>query len=370
MKGASRIARWGGDGPTLDSLATDRNNNFNLLRVTLAFAVIVHHAFVITGNAFVPESLLTRFLAQMGDIAVAGFFVISGFLVTRSLFLRATVAKFAMARILRIYPGLIVMLLVTTVLLAPFSSVPPIDYLANPQTWLYVARNATAIDINYDLPGLFKDHASSAVNGSLWSLRYEMLCYAMLALAGLLGFTRRSWPIGVATGACAIALLVLSHESLPYMVSVARKMGFLFGVGATAAAFAAHVPMRLRYVLALFLAALLLDPTPLSLIVWSIAFGYLLLWFAYVPKGAILGFNRLPDISYGLYIYAYPVQQLMIQLGIGADPASNILLATPVTALFATLSWYSIEKPALQLKNWLGRRKDPRADGSLARESA
>lgn len=348
---------------SLDALAVDRNNNFNLIRATLAFMVLLHHAFMLTGNPIEAQSLVTRFLAGMGEIAVGGFFIVSGFLVTRSLFGRATVGKFCLARVLRIYPGLIVMLLVTTLLLAPFSTVPPAGYFGSVETWRYVAQNATAIFITYPLPGLFEGNSEEAVNGSLWSLRYEMFCYITLALVGLIGLARKRWVFAVGTVTLALALLLIPFDSLPYILAVARKMGFLFGLGALAAAYAPFIRMRLVYAAALFAVALLLDRTPLSTIGWSIAFAYFLLWFAYVPKGPVLAYNRLPDVSYGLYIYAFPVQQLAIQLAVGADPLSNALVAAPVTILFATASWYAIEKPALDLKNWLGRRKDPRADG-------
>lgn len=351
--------------PTLAECAVDRNNNFNLIRATLAFMVLVHHGLVLTGNRVDPTNLITRFIAGFGEIAVGGFFIVSGFLVTRSLFGRATVARFGLARVLRIYPGLIVMLLVTTALLAPFSTLAASDYFASIETWRYVAQNATAFFITFDLPGLFRDNLQPAVNGSLWSLRYEILCYMALALAGALGLARKRWPIVLACVACATALLTLP-DTIHYILHVGRRMGFLFSLGAVAAAYSAAIPMRFRYLAALAAVALVLDWTPLSFIGWSIAFAYLLLWFAYVPKGAILNYNRLPDISYGLYIYAFPVQQLAIHLGgYGADPLGNILIATPVTILLATLSWYLVEKPGLDLKNWISLRKDPRAESPL-----
>ena len=347
-------------GQTLASLARDRNNNFNLIRCTLALMVLIHHAFELTGNPVEPSNLAARGLSNFGEIGVNGFFIVSGFLVTRSLLGRATLKAFVLARVLRIFPGLWVMLIVTTLALSLLSSLGPATYLQHPGTWTYAARNATAMLITFPLPGVFTDNpATVAANGSLWSLKYEMLCYLSLAFAGALGLAQRRWPLAAVAAFCAVALILLPGE-VNYFFDLMRRLGLCFTLGSTAAAFADKVPMRLSVVAVLVLLALLCDRTALSPVTWTLAYGYSLLWFAYVPKGVLLAFNRLPDLSYGLYIYAFPIQQALIATGIGAAAFTNMGLALPATLICAALSWYIIEKPALELKETLGRRRDPR----------
>ena len=174
-----------------------------------------------------------------------------------------------------------------------------------------------------------------------------------------MGLARRRWPFILAVLAFG-ALFVVIRGQPEYFVGLLRRLGLVFGLGAVAAAYATKIPLRLVLVALLAGAAVLLDNTVLAPIAWSIAYAYALLWIAYVPGGVIRQFNRLPDISYGLYIYAFPVQQSLIAVGIAASPLRNMLAAWVIVGVLATLSWYAIEKPALALKNRLGRQRDPR----------
>lgn len=357
----SRTDSPGARNDRLDVLARDRDNNFNLLRFCLATMVLVHHAFVLTGHPAIPVNLALRFVAGLGEIGVDGFFVISGFLVTRSLIAKPRVGKFLLARALRIFPGLWVMLVLTTLALTAMSTLDPIAYLGSLTTWKYVVANATAFFITYDLPGVFSANPSAAINGSLWSLRYEVMCYIALAAAGAFGLAQRRWPLALVAAACALAYLVLPADP-GFVVGLVRRLGFMFALGATFAAYAGYIPIRGVIAAGGFAAALALDWTPIAPIGWGVAFAYFLLWFAYVPRGAIRHYNRLPDVSYGMYIYAFPIQQTAIALGWGAMPGANMLIAIPLTLACATASWYLIEAPGLRLKNALARRDDPRLE--------
>ncbi len=354
---------WGG--PSLAELAKGRNNNFNLIRVILASMVLVHHGFVLTGNPVAPTNLFFQMVSSFGEIGVDGFFVVSGFLVTRSLIARHDVSAFVAARVLRIYPGLWVMLLATTLALTALTTLPAARYLTSPETRNYLIHNATAFFITFNLPGLFHDQANDAVNGSLWSLRYELLCYAGVAFTGLTGLSKRRWPYVLAVLACAALFIAIPRDlqgahGILYFVGLLRRLVLVFGLGAVAAVFAPQMRLRLATVALLFALALALQRTILAPISWSVAYAYGLLWVAYIPKGFIRNFNKLPDISYGLYIYAFPVQQTLIATGLALSPWRNMLMAWVIVGTFATLSWFGIEKPALALKDRLGRQRDPR----------
>jgi len=346
-------------GPSLAELARGRNNNFNMIRVMLASMVLVHHGFVLTGNPVAETNLFTRMVAGFGAIGVNGFFVVSGFLVTRSLIARHDVSAFVAARVLRIYPGLWVMLLATTLALTALTTLPALQYLTSPETRNYLIHNATAFFISFNLPGLFQDQTNNAVNGSLWSLRYELLCYAGVAFTGLTGLSKRRWPYVLAVLACA-ALFIAIPGTPNYFVGLLRRLGLVFGLGAVAAVFAPQMRLRLGMVALLGALALALDATIVAPIAWSVAYAYALLWFAFIPRGFIRNFNKLPDISYGLYIYAFPVQQTLVATGLGLSPWRNMVIAWVIVGTLATISWFGIEKHALALKDRLGRQRDPR----------
>ena len=345
--------------PPLAELAKDRKNNFNLIRVMLASMVLVHHGFVLTGHPIAAINLFTRMVAGFGEIGVDGFFVVSGFLVTRSMIARHDVSAFVAARVLRIYPGLWVMLLATTLALTALTTLPAAQYLTSPETRNYLIHNATAFVITFNLPGVFHGQTNEAVNGSLWSLRYELLCYTGVAFTGLTGLSRKRWPYVLAVLVCA-ALFVAIPGPPEYFIGLLRRLGLVFGLGAVAAVFAPQLRLRLAIVGLLGVLALALDGMILAPIAWSVAYAYGLLWLAYVPRGFIRHFNKLPDISYGLYIYAFPVQQMLIATGLGLSPWRNMLEAWLIVVTLATLSWFGIEKPALALKDRLGQQRDPR----------
>lgn len=361
----SAIQRLFATSPTLAEVATGRDNNFNLIRMMLASMVLVHHGFVLTGNTVPVTNLFTRVVHYFGEIGVDGFFAVSGFLVTRSLLARHDVRAFVAARVLRIFPGLWVMLAVTTLALAALTTLPAQAYLLNRETFAYALRNATGFLITFNLPGVFQSQPVGAVNGSLWSLHYELLCYIGVAATGVLGIARKKWPFVLAVLACAALFVAIPGEP-QYYVGLLRRLGLLFGLGATAAAFAQRLPLRAIYAVILAGVGFALDSTLLGPVAWSVFFAYGLLWFAYIPRGAIRSFNRLPDISYGLYIYAFPVQQTLIATGLATAPWQNMLGAWAITATLATISWYAIEKPSLELKDRLGRQRDPRVQPNPA----
>src|SRR5579875_679403 len=155
-----------------------RANNFNLLRLLAALAVLYRH-----GYAFVdvhPSGRAARWLFELGDIAVDAFFVISGYLVTASLLVRRDLVQFCKARVLRIYPALLLSVLLTIVLFGlEFGSLPLSRYFSDRRTWSFAGLNGTLFGgIQLALPGVPTiPGALGAVNGSLWTLPSEVWMY-------------------------------------------------------------------------------------------------------------------------------------------------------------------------------------------------
>jgi peptidoglycan/LPS O-acetylase OafA/YrhL len=323
---------------TLGALATGRDNNLNLLRLLAACAVLISHSFVVSrGEEFEP--LRASLGVTLGSLAVDVFFVISGFLVTRSLAYRRSGSEFVAARILRIYPGLIVHTIVTLLLVAPLVTSEHLwAYFADASLLEYAVRNFTLNGAhNVKLPGV-----ATMTNGSLWTLPVEASLYAML-LCGWLVLGRGGRLLK------SVAVVVLALAAYRYSRSGGSHLLVMFSSGAVYYLLRDRVRLSWSWA-AVSLALMLLatahrttfQVTTLCLL------PYLVLCLAYLPRGAILAFNRVGDYSYGLYIYAFPIQLATMQMLPGASPWDLASVSGVFTLLCAVLSWHLVEHRALQ----------------------
>lgn len=336
--------------PTLADAWAGGRNHFNLIRLVAAWMVIWSHAWAITGtpgNDPFAHLTLTR---SAGAFAVDVFFVISGFLVAAS-FERHGWREFLIARALRIYPALIVCTLLTVCVLGPLLTTAS-DYWRDPTTWRYLAGNATLWRAEFWLPGVFETLPRTAVNGSLWTLPIEGRLYVALLFAGLLGMLKPwryalAWAVALAV-ACAYAW---RHAPLPEWLAYLVWVTAFFITGTLLWVWRARLALGWRYLLPLLLAAAVARGTP-----WFVP-----AYFATVAYGTfcVAFLARLPatgrtDLSYGLYLYGWPMQQLALLAG-AVTPVANTLAATALALACAALSWFLVEKPALDLK----RRRQP-----------
>ncbi|MDX9964219.1 acyltransferase family protein [Desulfobacter postgatei] len=173
----------------LSSYSHSRDNNFNLIRFIAAFLVLFGHSFPIVNGPKLVEPLQNAIHMTWGAIAVDIFFVISGFLIAGSFFSRKKIIVFLWARILRIYPALIINILFCVFVVGLFfTNIPATDYLAQTGTYKYLIRNVTLLwgGVNHHLPGVFIDNpVAKAVNGSLWTLPYEIKMYGLLLITAV-----------------------------------------------------------------------------------------------------------------------------------------------------------------------------------------
>lgn len=325
-------------------------NSFDILRVAAALAVIFHHTYPLNGR---PALQLLG--ADFGAFGVGVFFVVSGYLVTESYRRSGDAGRYLAKRALRIWPGLVVSLILTAVVLGPLvTALPTADYFADPQWALYILRNTLLYPVTYDLPGVFAANPAYGVNGSLWTLRLEFTAY--LALAGL-GAARWARPgilagLAFAAAAGAIGLHASGLDAasdlfrIPYLALV---NGFLFLAGAVLRT------SRIRPALPAALLAMVLLATP----AWFLGLPLI------VARLGALQAPRLPvDLSYGLYIYSFPLQQWLAERG-QLNLATSLAAALPC----ALASWVLVERPALGLKARLEERTAPLAPLSPAAAS-
>jgi peptidoglycan/LPS O-acetylase OafA/YrhL len=355
-----------------------RSNNFDILRFALALLVIVTHSYglLLGPSAREPLTVVTRGQLGFGDLAVDCFFVISGFLITASWSNGDGLLSFLSKRVRRIYPGIAVAILFCLLVVAPLGAVRPAEYLRHlsPLTvFSSVLTSLAQLQIPQQ-PGVFQGQAYAGIlDLSLWTIRYECLCYVMVAVLGVLGLLQRRLAMA-ALFALALGLYLwqtfagglpmLDWRVLPILGRLQPWPRFLvfYTAGMVFYLYRDRIPRRRS--LAWTSAALLLLSLPAGLAATlPICGSYLLLYAAFQQPARFRSFARHGDFSYGLYIYACPVQQLLIHyFQPELTPLLLFLAATPITLVLAAASWHWIEAPCLRL----GRLRDPRRTPILA----
>ncbi|PJE33890.1 acyltransferase, partial [Pseudooceanicola lipolyticus] len=214
--------------------AAGRENNFNLIRMCAASGVLVSHAWPISRGPGAVEPLQAQLHGlTLGTVCVYIFFAISGFFITKSFERSASIARFLLARALRLFPALVVVLGLTVLAGLWLTRAPAATYLAAVPE--YLIRNLTLFRLQYALPGVFEANPyGPAINGSLWTLNYEVLCYLGVFLVGIAGLLRA--PRGVAVVFVAVVALCLAVPLLPAHPRLVKllDLGLPFALGAAA----------------------------------------------------------------------------------------------------------------------------------------
>jgi peptidoglycan/LPS O-acetylase OafA/YrhL len=364
MTAAPNLSRsWRKDEPmanTIASLFHGRDNNFNLIRFIAASAVLLDHCFALVAPGQRATAFVDMESLALGRIAVDVFFIVSGFLVTRSVLTQPTLVDYAVARFLRLFPALFVATIGIAFVLGPLVTlVSWQDYLADPRTWLFVPLTASLITHSMTLPGVFDAvPVSGVIDPPLWTLRYETMCYMLLALFALVGALATRFR-STLTLALVFGFYLFVTFATPWRAEVAAvdsMTRFILGffLGGAFYVFADKIRLDLGVAVLLAILALASYRTPFSEMALRLALAYGVLWFALVPAGAIRGFNRVGDYSYGIYILCFPIQQTFVMLDPEITPLWLLLCSFPAVLAFAILSWHCIEHPALRQKAWAG----------------
>jgi len=345
--------------PTVSTAMGREGNNFTLIRLALALAVVISHAFSVTTGRVADEPLagLTGF--TLGEHAVNGFFAISGFLVTMS-FDRRGWRDFAISRALRIAPGLVAATLAVALLLGSLlTTLSPTDYWGSPELRRFIGATLTTFKSNIALPGVFADNPFRFPMGTVWTLKYEILCYAGVLALGLAGLLRsRVFALALVAGlALALAGLDLLRPEPPKGLETAIRLPLIFAMGGALYVWRSRARLSGVLALALAIAAGLAGGTFLYKTLLFTASAYGVIWLALSPALTRFAVEPRADLSYGAYLYGWPVQQSLHALWPGVSAAALLVPALAITLAVAALSWFLIEKPALGLKaRALGRR--------------
>jgi peptidoglycan/LPS O-acetylase OafA/YrhL/predicted O-methyltransferase YrrM len=359
-------------------------NNFDLLRLFAAIFVVFEHSFALLK---IPAPFPHIEGMSWGFVGVLIFFSISGFLVSRSWSRNPHLIPFAVKRALRIMPALIVVLLASALILGPLVTIEPTRaYLDDPGTKAYMINN-TMMQSDYDLPGVFLHNVYPlAVNGSLWTLPLEIKAYVFVALIGLLGLLTR-FRIAL-VGLAALVLLtcvdalrssipganhfvasLVDIQASPELVHLTKlgtytlyaDMFAAFVIAATIFSLRRWISIRWEFAaLAGVVFGILVfmgGPAPL---IGAVALGpYVVLYLAYRTTSFFRLPNRFGDYSYGIYIYAFPIQQTLSSVLHTTSGWLVFGIVMPITSLAAVLSWHWIERPALKIKSKLVGAEPP-----------
>lgn len=342
----------------LPSKAAHPDNRFDVLRLLAAWLVLFSHSYPLGGRPGNEPLASTLGIDTFGGLGVAVFFVLSGYLVTLSLERSPSLWVFARRRAIRIYPALLVACLLCVFVLGLWiSKLPWLEYLSHGVTWSYL-YTASAWTILYALPGVFEANpVAYAVNGSLWSLPYEITCYLSLVVLVLLPLGRRL-KISVVSG--ILVVFVVLRPDTPPISPFLRfwgldfyhgKLGFLFAIGAFFACWRGVLVPRWWIGLVMIGLAFAFPHGGWQMVLFFGGFGICILWLAL--EGAWLPAipSWMGDWSYGTYLYGFPVQQLLAYYGVQNYGFWFFVVAcTFLTLVLAGLSWHWVEKPALRWK--------------------
>ncbi len=351
----------------LSDFAQGRDNNFNLLRISAAFAVLVTHSFALVVGSGDAEPFRKSLGVTLGSTAVDIFFVASGFLVTASLLVRQSAIEFIWARALRIFPALLVMLLLTVFGLGLLlTTLPTSVYLSHPKLYGYLLKCSTLVmGVAFSLPGVFEGNPwKNAINGSLWTLPYEVRMYGILVVVWLGLRVVKTNRVQVLERVIIVGAVLSGGLAVGHYFRHGTNEGsfthlfFMFFSGAAFYVLKDRITLyrQLFWIMVAALAISTQAGKTVFFLVYMLTIAYMLFFVAYVPSGRIRAYNRLGDYSYGLYIYAFPVQQTLAALIPGISIMQMLLGSTVLTLLLAVLSWHLIERRALGLKGrYVGR---------------
>ncbi|GBG36918.1 acyltransferase family protein [Mycobacterium montefiorense] len=334
-----------------------RRNALNAFRLALAIEVIVFHSYLIPGRTVSSEAVLQLLLC----VGVDGFFAISGFLIASSWLRDPRLRDYLVARALRILPGLYVCLLLIAFVFAPVSVAiqggSPAKLLLSSAPFEYVLKNATLVSIfqrgvdgtphGVPEPGIW--------DGALWSLIWEVMCYLAVAVLGIVGLASRRWIspavfVLALVGSTLVAPLAFPGEwSIPQLIA---RSAITFSAGAIMYQWKDLIPARWCLVAVSVLIVLVSSLLPNYRVAAAIPLAY-----AIVVSGSLIHNRRLSlrtDLSYGMYIYSYPAQQMLAVCGLaGLNTLAFFVLGVITTLPLAALSWFLVEKPALLCKSHL-----------------
>lgn len=344
----------------LGAIAERNNNSFNLLRLFAASAVVISHAVYIVHGEAVPEPMIVSTGYPLGAHAVNLFFALSGFMIAASWHNNPDQLSYVAARALRLYPALLSSSLIVFILGGIVTTAALSDYYSLSAAIPYFVTILVKLTGTATLPGLFEQlPGAGKVNGPIWTLKYEAACYialpcALIAGNRLIGLKPVTILGLIAVTLCAGLIMTSSHYTEASKIDHFSRMGFAFFAGAFAWHLRSRIPLSWNLFAVLLGAAWLLTATglpfyrPAQILVTF--YGAAML--ASINYGWLSRVTDRTDLSYGIYVFGWPIQQAVLLTGLGTTVATNAGASLLIAAVFAYVSWHLVEKRALKMRRF------------------
>jgi len=337
-----------------------RENNFDFLRFSFALLVVISHSYPLSGSDLSTQWLLklTNSQIEFSSLGLNGFFILSGYLIFQSLDRSKNVIVFYWKRILRLFPGLFVVL-VLTILLAPFVYESSIPYLNNRAVYTYIPRNISLFNLQYNIENIFKNNPYRyAINGSLWTICYEFSFYVLLSVLLIIINKRRLVSILLFL---LFLIMVILYNFFDIWLNQISKFGIsgyhfinlgTFFIGGSFLASLKIEDFKYKSFILIVTSIFLIIILYFNLYNVSkhLVLTILIILIGLMPLKYITSFGEMGDASYGIYIYGFPIQQTLMyffNLNLFTLMFYSILIST----FFGYLSWHLIEKRVLSYKN-------------------
>lgn len=343
-----------------NKITQDKNNNFNFLRLVFAILVLLSHSpEIIDGNR--NREILTRIFGTLsfGDFAVQGFFILSGYMIVKSWLQDPELNRYLKKRVARIYPGFIIATVFSVFLIGWLGATDRLTYVQDINYSKFIIN--LIILLGPFTPKVFEGTAYAIVNAPMWTLEYEFRCYILIGILGIWGINSRR---NIWLNILFITLFALfasyffdiNKYHFPgsfYLLGIPSEILRLFPCFATGVCFYLYrekivYSFRLFFIFfTLLIAGLFIYKV--AVIAFCIAGGYCIFYFSTLKIRAIKIFQKLPDISYGIYLYGWPVQKIIMWYFASISPWQLFFASWIVSSILGLCSWYLVESPALKL---------------------
>ncbi len=342
-----------------------RKNNFDFLRLIFASFVIITHSYPLSGSIeYDLIGQLTNGQYSFSYIGVKGFFVISGYLIFQSLLRSKNIVNYYKKRLLRLYPALFVVLLLTLIL-APIVYEGNYSIFNNKSFWTYLPNNLLFYKLQYSIDGIFENNKfKSGINGSLWTIRFEFTLYVIISFLIIFKKNKRLLKVALILlfFLFFVSYVVIYEQIIYYIESIGKikifdgvknllDLGLFFIGGSVLAAFDFEKIKSKERILILIFIFLLLS--------FYFDILYFTIYFCFPILIIVLGLYPIPylykighkigDLSYGIYIYGFPVQQTLMYY-YKLTTIELMIYSMIISYIFAYFSWHVVEKKALKLK--------------------
>jgi peptidoglycan/LPS O-acetylase OafA/YrhL len=340
--------------PPTNSVSAQKNN-FNFLRLLFASLVILSHAFELKDGDRSREPLSNIFhTISFGDLAVYAFFILSGYLITQSWDRDPDWMRFLVKRAARIFPAFIACSIVCGVVIAPLASNSG-QYFSEFNA-LNFARGVLFLQ-RPNIPETFQNLHYHLVNGAMWSISYEFLCYLLILGLGLTGAikSKQRWLLASSAILFVYIYRQTGNDFRLGQIHFALNnpiifLSILFLAGSAFYLFRKHIPYNILGLMICSIGFIFCMFSKNLVVLGTASFGaYALFSLAFKHSHVFERLRPKTDVSYGVYLYGWPVQQILLEYLPDHHPLLSAILALSICFILGKVSWTLLEKPAM---NW------------------